>query len=225
MLASKLDQGVASLENFSEIKLQSESKKNQIKLESEFQNLIDKFEILILLIGDIVGSTDFKPSYRVTSDIRSIISSIETSYDMGLSSKEINKAIKLNTNRVEETLKEEWMAFHRENTSLLLSMLRTILKITPDREYTQRIINKLDKVKFFSTDKQSYELFASGIDEGNKLIQSLDLNKPIIEFLESVSKGNVTLSDLTPEIMEWIKKEGISSNFMLSFVNKEGFGR
>ena len=55
-----------------------------------------------------------------------------------------------------------------------------------------------------------------GLDDAQNLIDNLNLNnKDVVIFLKKISKKQATITDLTPEIMDWIYKENLEKKIKI----------
>ena len=89
------------------------------------------------------------------------------------------------------------VAFNKQEVNLLLTQLRACDKwsgLTPEKVE-----------KYFEARKNA---------EG--LLQSLNLDDEILSFLKLVNGNQATLSDLSPNVYDWLKKEELTGSIALS---------
>lgn len=217
MLMDILIDSIDELEEYTELKKRVDNEQLEKRIEEAFLDASNKFNIVFNQIQMICTKTDFKPSKELLEITKYIVKLIQQSYADKMSNTEINIQLKRHTQILESTMRAEWETYYLNKTQQLIAMLNTVKEITPDRVYTQQVINRIGKGTAWTSSHDNIQLFKSGLRDGEEVVHKLQLNNKILRFIKMVGQGTVTIAQLDTEILEWIKKERLESKFLIKF--------
>lgn len=114
-------------------------------------------------------------------------------------------------------LKVEWNKYFNQSNSNILGTLELLERVSDNIE----IIRLHSKIKILGSKWPIYkedirELKSLNI-KAEKLIDELDINENIQEFLVLTLKKQATVSDLDANILKWLRDTGADENIVLSF--------
>ena len=126
--------------------------------------------------------------------------------------------------KITPCLNREWKNYHQKKVSLSMRKLNTLGKLADDTawvEKTKKNINNAEEWESLSTledgTNSRLDLFIESLEAVNQLEKKLDLSPEIQEFLDSVTYGRAKASDISPNVIEWIKNEKLEDKFVISF--------
>lgn len=122
----------------------------------------------------------------------------------------------------ERKLRNEWSQYVSEISHGTIKTLNSIQVLYDDPEKIKRVVTKIEGFKEslpFNTEKIT-EL-ENALGDAQKIVAQLDAEEEVQRFLELVTQGRATLSDVTPKIMAWVNKHNFSDKLKLSFSNAQ----
>lgn len=127
---------------------------------------------------------------------------------------ELNKLIdELDTN-----LKFEWNKYYEEKVIPSRETIQSILDIIKNREEAEIVVTALNPVqnKWPITERR-LDIINDNLNKSKRIISEIGLTKEIEEFLEKIRENRATLTDLTPEILNWLKSRDLQDKISLTF--------
>lgn len=194
----------------------AENQRLRARIEQKFQEEVKLSNSLLTFLCEVETITDFRISLVGLDKCKELLSSMEEGYTRGESTQEINQLLAENRKKIVDLIKNDWSVFYSRKSTALLHLLKLITDITEDKEYTQQVINKIESAKLWTTIKRNYELFSAGLVEGERIVQNMELDSEIIEFLQKVTMQQASLLDINQKIATWIKKERLEEKFRIS---------
>ena len=79
------------------------------------------------------------------------------------------------------------------------------------------MINDINAATRWDASVKDVARMTEALTEANELIGKLELNDAIVDFLGKMMYRRASLEDLTPEVSEWVEKEGLKGRIKLSF--------
>ena len=217
MLIDELDEVVADLEEYASLKEIANNKELQNGLEKNFDDTLLQYESIMGISLELYEKLKITPSTRIIEQYEEFNKNLAKSYKKQKSDVSLNQKLSDSRKKIYDWCKQEWNVYYESNSSEPINILNTIIEITPSREQTMQVINRILQGKKVIENKNNLAVYMSGIAGAKQLKDSLELEPYIIEFLSKVSAGEVTLLDLTESITEWIKKEELKNKFRIVF--------
>ncbi|GEM_PF-4080047 len=217
MLIDKLDEVVRDLEEYDSLKKIADNKERQNVLEKTLDDILREHEGIIEIVIELFERLNIIPSYRIIEEYEEFNLNLIESYKNQMSDAINNKKLADSSKNIDEWCRQEWNVYYEANSSEQINILNTIIEITPNRDKTAQVINKILQGKKVIDNKKNLAMYISGIEEAKMLKESLRLEPNIIEFLSKVNAKQVSLFDLTESIDNWIKREGLEKKFKIVF--------
>ncbi|EGD45831.1 hypothetical protein Cpap_0200 [Ruminiclostridium papyrosolvens DSM 2782] len=221
MLSKLLLESIEEMESYNSLVALANDNKAKEQIEKKFNTLNFEFGNLLSEIEAVNANTDFVISSQVISDVKKFIEAVGKVIDIKAGNESINLELQKYKNSVDIQVKEAWNVYYSKKSSKLLSTLQTVMDITPSKEVTKQIINRIEKGKSWPTINKNIDYFISGLQDAEKIIEELNLDDEIMKFLVAVEDGNVTLADITDEVLLWINENNIARLFKVSFVQND----
>lgn len=125
--------------------------------------------------------------------------------------------------QISKRFKEKWKVFY----DLKVNGYNSSLNMLDDLGYSDvaAIRNSLAAGKNWDTLGQPYnagireniQALYSGIEKANAKVDQLNLNAEVRTFLRAVSSNTASIKMLTPNVLDWIDKQGIAFKFSIRF--------
>lgn len=211
MLIDKVNQ---QIEDFKKI-----SKHNSAVNNAEKQKSIDdKFKNLVLDVkkrSEIIDycNKEFDFNINCVDQLNNLLKSLHDCISDLFVDEDMYKVSERKFKEFESQIKLEWESFHGEKTKSIKNILDIIVNI--NRFNIGRCLTDIEAAKKWESDIQKYQQVKKGLDDAQNLIDNLNLNDDVIIFLKKISKKQATITDLTPEIMDWIYKENLEKKIKI----------
>lgn len=217
MIFEDLDICINSMNEIRELEQSSEDSQRQEKLENAFRNSIGETVNMVNAIQK--GYVDF--AFRISVEQKQRLLRLLKEYERCMNNQKLQEEkveyIKKEYNMVKKEILKEWDKLYLEFSLPVIKMLNNVKKIADDQSSITYAINKIMGGKNWDFKIEIIDRMQKGRDEADKIIRSLGLREEVSVFLEKVSFGNATLSDLGPGVIEWIKEKNMSGRLMISF--------
>ena len=156
-------------------------------------------------------------SKKRNSKLKNILIECKNTIDQRLVSSSKIAYLHKELREIEADLNTDWYKYFKEETS----SINEILKLA------QNISNAdVSKIRFNINSAESWndnhdikkiEIFTKSLSEAKDLINKLELNEDILIFLRKMVMSTATVTDLTDDVLHWLKKENLEKRVKLSF--------
>ena len=128
--------------------------------------------------------------------------------------------------KVNANLTKEWKSYHQKKTAGSISKLNTLGNLASDLESVSKIRTNIANGSEWNGLSLSDDgvnsrltLLKKSIDDVDQLEESLNLSDEIRSFIVSVTNRKAKVSDVTDNIIRWIKEEHLENKFVINFKN------
>lgn len=218
MILDELKESILSMNEIQQLEQVSKDSQKQERADNLFSSAVAENSIIIHTIDSFHGYVEFVPSELLIQYLRKVLSDSQECIKMGLVQEGKIKILQAETKMIRECLEAEWELFYNKISEKRVTTLTTVKEITPNKDKTGYAITKIKNgaaVNFNSTDK--VRLLAEGIAEADMILEGLGLTEEIMQFLNKVSEGRATISDLTDAVVQWIQEENFFNKFIIKF--------
>lgn len=215
MLVDKLSAKTKEINDFRKKKQESLNAAKQKRIDDSFHDLVNKSNKLINLLNLCHEELGFKIDNEVLNSYENFLNNIVGILpDSNIDNQEVlNMNMKLS--EIETNYKNLWPAYYKNITNNLLATLEIIKSTNPNQ--IRNIINEIEKAKTYPLEKNIIIKFSSELKNAESVINSLDLDDDVVNFLKKVNSGRANLLDLNDKIIDWLKKENLQGKIKLSF--------
>lgn len=210
------------IERFRKVRALEEIKANN----KQQQDAEKKYRILVNEIRDFVqvfvyarDQLFFSPSERLENELASLLPKLKEMVREGTVDIDMAKNARKRFNRVKCLMAEDWKSHFSKNYGPTIGTLRVIEGISADR--ARKCLTDIDPAETWSpnTSTSTLKKLARGLNDSSCLIRELELDDNVVCFLQKMTSGDARVSDLTHDLMLWMKKEGIEDKVSLSFIS------
>lgn len=89
--------------------------------------------------------------------------------------------------------------------------------LTDDPESVRQLAKSIEDIMTETVSRKQINALVSKVDEANKITSNFPLKPEIETFLKKVSAQRATISDLTPNILEWLKEHKLLEKLKVNF--------
>ena len=117
-----------------------------------------------------------------------------------------------------DELEEKWNKYIDNKTENTINSLENIKSLYDDSTQITNIIQKLKRLKEkWPINNQDLNDLDESIELGRIIINNLDVDEKIQEFLQKINNSNATIEDLDHDILSWLEKNDFKQNLKISF--------
>ncbi|MED4057769.1 hypothetical protein P4654_27135 [Niallia taxi] len=110
-----------------------------------------------------------------------------------------------------------WKEMVSERTKPVIELLTIVKDLLENDNQPTFIINKLNNLVLVQPSTRSFVELENLISLGTEILSYLHLNDTIIEFLQKVFDNKATVSDLSPQVLLWLKENDLKDALKLRF--------
>lgn len=121
---------------------------------------------------------------------------------------------------IKKAILQEWSNYYHRVADQKINMLQTIKGIAPEREKVDYASNKIKLGASWDFKQDNLDKMEKGLQEADEIINSLGFGEDgaeIIAFLKKVASGKASVHDLTPDILNWLMENNMTSKLAVSF--------
>lgn len=215
MIADTIHSLIKRMKNIRTLEeIKSNNEQQQIA-DERYRSLVKEVSEFVRAFAFVKDRLSFTPTEGLESDVKDILSQLKELVAGGIVDIESAKDAQKRYTRLKSQMRTEWETYYSSFTPTI-ETLRVIEGIDAIR--VKKCLADIQLAETWSTNKPSLERLAKALDDSKKLIGELDLDDDIIKFLQKMTSGKARVSDLSYDLILWMKKEKIEDKVSLSFV-------
>lgn len=211
MIIDKINQQIKDLNSISKHDSAVNDAAKQKSIDLKFKNLVlntkKYFEIIEYC------NAEFEFNVKCVDQLKDLLKSLNDCVFDSFVDEEMYKISEKNFKIVEKQIKSEWELFHKSKTISIKNTLNIIFNI--NKFNVERCLIDISAAEKWESDIQKYQQMKKGLDDAQNLIANLNLNDDVVVFLKKISTKRATITDLTPEIIDWIYKENLEKKIKI----------
>lgn len=227
MLINDIKKTIKDLKKLDTLESAAQDAEKRVKNDNDFSTLVFNFTTSVLIVSETSKQLGFKLSAETLKSIEEGIQKIEEV----ISSSVVNEIELANTKqhinkKVTPNLLKEWKEFYAKQTAGLFAKLSSMGSLVQDPNQIaiikQNLNNGSDWSGLLLKDDGIHtrlDLLTEGISEVDQLEHGLNLSEEIKDFIVKVISGKAKVTDLTPNIIDWMVKENLTDKFTINFKN------
>jgi hypothetical protein len=199
-------------------KLQAiEQKKNR---DRQFDDLVEKsVPTLIKAISGVRLIDEHYPGEWKLENLKGTIDLIKSLLsDMDTKPKEKFGAIIRSIEPFNNEAKRQWSVIAQKQHQEVKRTLLLMKKVQKDNSEINPLITVLENIeKAWPISKENINIHQTAINAAKDMITKMGADKEVQLFLQKMSEGTATLADLNNVVLEWFKKQNLTSNVFMNF--------
>ena len=227
MLTDNLTESIKKMKQLNIAENAAMDVEKKAKNDADFSTLVDDFANSVKKLQKATTVMDYSITSKTlqyleegVEQLRNVVSADMVDVDSLYSARQhINK-------KVNPNLTKEWKHYYQKKTTVSISKLNTLghLAVNPESisAIKRNIENGSEWNKLSLSDNGADTrliLLQKSIEEINGLEENLKLSDEIRNFVVSVTSQKAKVSDITDNIIQWIKEEKLDDKFVIIFKN------
>lgn len=211
MIIEKIYQQIEDFKSISERNSAINNAAKQKSIDDKFKNLVLDVKKRFEIIEYCNKEFDFNVNY--VDKLNNLLKSLHDCISDSFVDEDMYKVSERKFKEFESQIKLEWESFHKEKTGSIQKTLNTIVNI--NKFNINRCLQDIGAAEKWESDIQKYQQMKKGLEDAQNLINNLNLNDDVVIFLKKISTKRATITDLTPEIIDWIYKENLEKKIKI----------
>lgn len=211
MIINKINQQIKDLNSISKHDSAVNDAVKQKSIDLKFKNLVLNTKKFFEIIE--YCNAEFEFNVKCVDQLKDLLKSLNDCVSDSFVDEEMYKISEKNFKNVEKQIKSEWEFFHKSKTISIKNTLNTIFNI--NKFNIERCLIDIGAAEKWESDIQKYQQMKKGLEDAQNLIDNLNLNDDVVVFLKKISTKRATITDLTPEIIDWIYKENLEKKIKI----------
>ena len=121
--------------------------------------------------------------------------------------------------KLKESMISEWKTQTEDYLTNIKDELGILKLVSNDKQEIQKILSSMNRFSEWPSEADFSKEFDEAIIRAKDILLHMEFDDDIANFLRKVKDRSASLLDLTDPIINWIRKENLSANIMLSIKN------
>ncbi len=113
-------------------------------------------------------------------------------------------------------IREEWLQFITQRSADLKGELEIIKQVSTEKSKIEVLLRRMKACQQWPVTRETAVSYTAAVHEAKTMFGDMKFDSHISEFLQKVNAHEATLMDLTPDVMEWLTKEGLDKKVYLN---------
>ncbi len=229
MLSDDIRAAIKNMKKLDLIENAAQNAERRAKNDKDFSTLVSEFTMSTIKLSEANKMLGFSIDQETLLNIEEGISRIESVISSStVDESELLAAKQHFSKKVSPSLSREWREFHQKKTAGLSAKLSSLGGLVQNPNQIgiirEQITKGADWIGLSLKEDGQHtrlEMLADGINQVGMLENKLNLSDEIKGFILQVTSGKARVTDVTPVILDWIKRENLGDNFVISFRNNK----
>lgn len=225
MLIDSLSKSIKKMKQMDIVENAALDAEKKAKNDVDYRTVVVDFSDTVSKLRQILNTMDYTITSETIQCIEECMDQLDEVVTTGIVDADILSNVRQQINRkVNPNLAKEWKAYHQEKTKSSLSKLDTLgnLAGSPDMIASIRtnISNGSGWAGLSLADDGVHtrlSLLKASIDKIDELEENLNLSDEIKAFIVKVTNRKARITDISPAIIDWIRKESLDEKFVINF--------
>ena len=225
MLSDSLSKSIKKMKQLDIVENAALDAKKKAKNDSDYSTIVMDFSSSMSKLQKATQLMDYSITSETVTNLEEGITQLRNVISSGVvDADSLNGARQHINKKVNANLTKEWKSYHQKKTAGSISKINTLGNLASDSESVSkiRIANGSDWNGLSLPDdgvNSRLTLLKKSIDDVDQLEESLNLSDEIRSFIVSVTNRKAKVSDVTDNIIRWIKEEHLENKFVINFKN------
>lgn len=225
MLLDNLTRSVKKMRQMDVVEKAALDAEKKAKNDADYKTVVGDFSNTMNTLQQAVSAFD----YSITSDTAQVLEECIDRLNQAVSSGVVDAEVLAGarqqmSRKINPGLSKEWKAFYQKKTKSSISKLDTLGNLVGNQDEVTairaNIYNGSEWAGLSLSDDGTHtrlDLLKLSINKIDELEESLNLSDEIKAFIVKVTDGKARITDVTPGIVDWIKKENLDDRFAVYF--------
>lgn len=220
MLVDLLDQSIIAMKEIYELEKSSNDVQKQGKNDKIFSNVVSENHLMVHAVTNGMTQLGFVISQETRAKVIGLLKSSSDAISRGLVQETTANYLQKEVFAIKKAILQEWSDYYHKVADPKINMLQTIKGIAPQREKVVYASNKIKLGASWDFKQDNLDKMEKGLLEADEIINSLGFGEDgaeILVFLKKVASGKASVRDLTPDILNWLMENNMTSKLAVSF--------
>ena len=220
MLVDLLDQSIVAMKEIYDLEKSSNDVQKQEKNDKIFSNVVSENHLMVQAVTNSMSQLGFIISQETRGKVIGLLKSSNDAVSRGLIQESTANYLQKEVFTIKKAILQEWSDYYHRVADQKINMLQTIKGIAPEREKVDYASNKIKYGASWEFKQDNLDKMTKGLQEADEIINSLgfgDDGVEILDFLKKVASGKACVRDLTPDILNWLMENNMTSKLAVSF--------
>lgn len=227
MLSDSLSKSIKKMKQLDIVENAALDAEKKAKNDSDYSTIVRDFSSSMSKLQKATQLMDYSITSETVTNLEEGITQLRKVISSGVvDADSLNGARQHINKKVNANLTKEWKSYHQKKTAGSISKINTLGNLASDSESVSKIriniANGSDWNGLSLPDdgvNSRLTLLKKSIDDVDQLEESLNLSDEIRSFIVSVTNRKAKVSDVTDNIIRWIKEEHLENKFVINFKN------
>ena len=204
------------LKEIEQINENNEKNRNSDKVNNTFFSAFDSF---VNIINSYYYAKTF-PKFNISNDLKEKIKNCSSYIENVFKFKKVkdqSTSFSNDVNKISEKFSSEWKNYIQKETTNIVNELNTYYLVCNEKSVIKQYINHIEEMQKLPLNMIKINQYKNNCEIIKDKLKKLHFSEPIELFLKKVQANLATLSDLTEEVIKWIKDNHIEDNILLNF--------
>lgn len=220
MLVDLLDQSIIAMKEIYELEKSSNDVQKQEKNDKIFSNVVSENHLMVNAVTNSMSQLGFVISQETRGRVIGLLKSSSDAVSRGLIQESTANYLQKEVFTIKKAILQEWSDYYHRVADQKINMLQTIKGIAPEREKVDYASNKIKLGASWDFKQDNLDKMEKGLQEADEIINSLGFGEDgaeILVFFKKVASGKASVHDLTPDILNWLMENNMTSKLAVSF--------
>ena len=220
MLMDLLEQSIAAMKEIYELEKASNDVQKQEKNDRIFSSVVGENHLMVQAVSNSMVQLGFAISAETKNKVISLLKSSSDAVARGMVQESNANYLQKEVVAIKKVILQEWSEYYHKVADQKINMLQTIKGIAPEKEKADYASNKIKLGASWDFKQDNLDKMEKGLQEADEIINSLGFGEDgaeIIAFLKKVASGKASVHDLTPDILNWLMENNMTSKLAVSF--------
>ena len=227
MLSDSLSKSIKKMKQLDIVENAALDAEKKAKNDSDYSTIVVDFSSSMSKLQKATQLMDYSITSETVTNLEEGITQLRNVISSGVvDADSLNSARQHINKKVNANLTKEWKSYHQKKTAGSISKLNTLGNLASDLESASKIRTNIANGSEWNGLSLSDDgvnsrltLLKKSIDDVDQLEESLNLSDEIRSFIVSVTNRKAKVSDVTDNIIRWIKEEHLENKFVINFQN------
>ena len=220
MLVDLLDKSIIAMKEIYELEKSSNDVQKQEKNDKIFSNVVSENHLMVHAVTNSMTQLGFVISQETRAKVIGLLKSSSDAISRGLVQETTANYLQKEVFAIKKAILQEWSDYYHKVADQKINMLQTIKGIAPERDKVDYASNKIKLGASWDFKQDNLDKMEKGLLEADEIINSLGFGEDgveILDFLKKVASGKASVHDLTPDILNWLMENNMTSKLAVSF--------
>lgn len=215
LITNTIKEKTSIIKTFAKNEAASKKSAEQKKIDATYREAICGVNLLTSEVVNTCANSKFQISESVHDQFIELLTLCSVSSDKSKIAVIDVNGITSKEKEIRSSLQYEWNNYHAEETASIEEVLNVVKGIA--NVNVNSLLLRMNAAKNWNKDVTAVIDMMNAIREANEQINKMRLTDTTVAFLRKVIAKSATLEDITDDVMQWLKEEGIQGKVKISF--------